>query len=211
MKNLKRKYGLTDEFSRTCRLSRSRPIQKWHEVLDDYPVLQQAVINANKHNRVNFTVQQRQRKGESDVRRVCKRAFGTEGKIAWGSGSWRKGQASGVLLKILQKDRNLRNRIQKVSEINTSCKCSDCLDIPKMVHPIHQNREVWGMYQCQNIDCFMTWHRDKGGVGGIFRRAYCGEFNLPLPVTYSVTGDAAVRKRPRQHDTNVGDELRAKR
>jgi len=218
IKKLKKKSGVTDIFLQTRRESRSRPLQEWQKVIQDFDILKVAVNEGKKESRISFTVQQRQMKGESDVRKVCKEAFGRKGKIAWGSGSWRKGQASGVLLKILLKDDNLRQRIEQTSEVNTSCKCSNCLDIFKMVHPSHpthgrenQNREVWGMYQCQNRKCNMTWHRDKGGTGGIFRRAYCSEFGLALPVTYITTGKASLRKRPRQDNSLMGDELKSKR
>lgn len=196
----------------TCHVSRSKKIQEWQEVLEDYKTVEPAMQEHSKNmKRVTFDIVRRRRKGESDLRRLCKRAFGKVGKIAWGSGSWRKGQASGVLLKILQKDSNLRRRIQKVSEVNTSCKCSNCLDIPKMEHPTHHGREVWGLYQCQNRACLMTWHRDKGGTGGIFRRAYCSEFELPLPETYTVRGELALRKRPRPWQTSMNAELQNKR
>jgi len=218
IKKLKKKSGVTDIFLQTRRKSRSRPLQEWQKVIQDFDILKVAVNEGKKESRISFTVQQRQMKGESDVRKVCKEAFGRKGKIAWGSGSWRKGQASGVLLKILLKDDNLRQRIEQTSEVNTSCKCSNCLDIFKMVHPSHpthgrenNKREVWGMYQCENSKCNMTWHRDKGGTGGIFRRAYCSEFGLALPVTYITTGKASLRKRPRQDNSLMGDELKSKR
>ena len=218
IKKLKKKSGVTDIFLQTRRKSRSRTLQEWKDVLQDFDILKVAVNEGKKQSRNRFTVQQRQMKGESDVRKVCKAAFGRQGKIAWGSGSWRKGQASGVLLKILLKDDNLRQRIEQTSEVNTSCKCSNCLDIFKMVHPSHpthgrenKEREVWGMYQCQNRKCNMTWHRDKGGTCGIFRRAYCSEYGLALPVTYTTTGKASLRKRPRQDNSFMGDELKSKR
>jgi hypothetical protein len=184
---------------KTCKTSRTTRIEDQESLLGNYPTLGKAVgTKSGNFMKLHFQLEQRKSKGESEILRICKKVFGRTGLIGWGAGHWRKGQASGVLLKILLKDPNLRSRIIMVQELNTSCKCSNCLGLPKMVHPVHHGQQVYGLYQCTNKGCNMTWHRDVGGEGGIFRRLHCSVFDYPLPETYQVFGESVLGKRSRR-------------
>jgi len=144
----------------------------------------------------------------ANIANTFKALLGTQGVCAWGGARWavtakgRTACASAMVHRHLVKQPwaklNGLSRFPKERETNTSCKCSNCLAMPKMVHPRHQSvyrsrpmigplqvgsyrkRErvleqpegggsVYGLYQCQNTKCYRTWNRDRNGASNIGR------------------------------------------
>jgi hypothetical protein len=127
-----------------------------------------------------------------------KSLLGEKGVCAWGGARWAhaaKGSApcpAAAVYRHLADQPWARRRFPREAETNTSCKCSNCLSLDKMVHPHHQrvyqSRWVWtegrrtktkvgllgggrvyGLYQCTTGGCYKTWSRDRNAPANIGR------------------------------------------
>ena len=113
---------------------------------------------AEKHR---FLVRQIREEGRISMRRIFKKHVGKgDEPIVWGDGQWRKGQSSNVLKRDLLLDKNIAKRLVLGKETNSSVKCSNCLSLDRMYHPLHFGKRVWGIYQCSNPACGRTSDRD---------------------------------------------------
>jgi hypothetical protein len=165
----------------------SRQASDWQNAVNQYECLSATFAKKSLGlEKKKFLIRGIKAAGLSSVVRQFKAHVGrgTE-QIVWGNGQWARGQRSNIVKRRLLLDPNIRSRLVLCNEANTSCKCANCLDIRRMVHPVHFGKSVWGLYQCQNPACGRTWDRDLGGVTGIYRRHFCSTHGIPLPETYT--------------------------
>ena len=99
---------------------------------------------------------------------------------------------SNVIYKHILKKEWAKNHVFKIDECNTSVKCSNCCTIERMSNVYHKHmngkiRMVYGMYQCRNHNCNMTWgSRDTNACNGILRNLFCLMHNHTREYTYLV-------------------------